>query len=265
MRRLLPPVDWGAGSYERMAEQLFGAARVVIDRAAPSRWEHVLDVGCGTGNAALLAAERGVRATGVDPAQRLLDVAAADAAARGLEASFVRGEAEALPLPDASASVVVSVFGVVFARDARATIDELARVAAPSGRIVLSAWPPEGALAEVARLRGELLANATGAPAGPPPFAWHDGDALAEAFGPLGFSVVVHEQRLAFTDRSAREFLDSEIGDHPMWVAARAELEPRGEMPAARDRALEIFEAANEEPLRFRVTSSYIVATISRA
>ena len=259
-------MDWGAGSYERMAAQLLEAARVVVDRAAPTRQEQLLDVGCGTGNATLLAAARGVRATGVDPAERLLDVAAADAAARGLEATFIRGEAEALPLADGSASVVVSVFGVIFARDADAAIGELARVAAPGGRIVLSAWLPEGALAEAARLRGELLANATGASVAPsPPFAWHDRNALEAAFAPLGFSVVVQEQRLSFTDRSARDFLDSEINDHPMWVAARAVLEPRGEMQAAHDRALEIFEAANEEPARFRVTSSYVLATLTRA
>ena len=53
----------------------------------------MVDVGCGSGNAALLAAERGAVVTGVDPAQRLLDVGAATAADRGLEVTFVLGEA----------------------------------------------------------------------------------------------------------------------------------------------------------------------------
>ncbi|MDQ6817834.1 MAG: class I SAM-dependent methyltransferase [Actinomycetota bacterium] len=37
--------------------------------------EHVVDVGCGTGNASLLAAARGAQVTGVDPSERLIEVA----------------------------------------------------------------------------------------------------------------------------------------------------------------------------------------------
>jgi hypothetical protein len=91
-----------------------------------------------------------------------------------------------------------------------------------------------------------------------------DGDALTEAFGPLGFSLAVERQQLAFVDRSARAFLDAEIEDHPVWVAARAVLEQGGEMQAARDRALEILEAANEDAARFRVSSSYVLVTLTR-
>jgi protein-L-isoaspartate O-methyltransferase len=47
--------DWGVGHYEHTAAQLHPAARVVVDRAAPQPGERVVDVGCGTGNAALLA------------------------------------------------------------------------------------------------------------------------------------------------------------------------------------------------------------------
>src|SRR3954452_16573973 len=79
---LMSTVDWGVGRYEDTALQLLPAARVVVDRAAPRPGERVVDVGCGTGNAALLAAERGARVTGVDPAARLLDVAREEAAAR---------------------------------------------------------------------------------------------------------------------------------------------------------------------------------------
>lgn len=79
-----PPrtLDWSLGNYEHTAAQLLPAARVVVDRAAPAAGERVADVGCGTGNAALLAAARGARVTGVDPAPRLLEVAREQAAAR---------------------------------------------------------------------------------------------------------------------------------------------------------------------------------------
>ena len=60
--------------------QLLPASSVVVERSAPRVGERLLDIGCGTGNAASLAAERGARVTGVDPAERLLDIARADAA-----------------------------------------------------------------------------------------------------------------------------------------------------------------------------------------
>jgi ubiquinone/menaquinone biosynthesis C-methylase UbiE len=112
-----PPrtLDWGLGNYEQTAAQLLPAARVVVDRAAPTPDERVVDVGCGTGNAALLAAARGARAIGVDPATRLLEVARDAAAARGLNATFALGDAESLPVDDRAADVVLSVFGVIFA------------------------------------------------------------------------------------------------------------------------------------------------------
>ena len=139
-------VDWDGGRYELVGEQLLPAAVAVVERAALRGDERVLDVGCGTGNAALLAAELGATVTGVDPAQRLLDVAAADASARGLSASFVRAEADAMPLADGAADVVMSVFGVVFAPDAAAVAAELARVTATGGRILLTAWLSAGPL-----------------------------------------------------------------------------------------------------------------------
>jgi SAM-dependent methyltransferase len=256
-------MDWDAGNYERIAAQLLPAARVVIDRTAPLVGERVLDIGCGTGNAAILAAERGARVTAVDPAQRLLDTGRAEAAARGVDVTFLRGEAARLPLPDSSADAVVSVFGVIFAADARAAAAEMARIAAPGARVVLTAWMPGGALADVMRIRREAT-EAAGVPAGPPPFAWHEQSALQDLFAGLGLSAVLHEHSLAFTASSPHEFVEHELRDHPGWVAARGALEPRGEMQAMRDRVQEVFQAANEEPRAFRVTSSYVVATATR-
>jgi SAM-dependent methyltransferase len=256
-------MDWNVGEYEHIAAQLLPAAQIVIDHAAPRKDEHVVDVGCGTGNAALLAAERGARVTGIDPARRLLDVAGADAAARGVDARFLCGEAARLPLADSTAEAIVSVFGVIFASDAPGAAAEMARVATPGGRIVLSAWMPGGALADVMRVRREATA-AAGTSGGGASFAWHDGAALTRAFAPYGFSVDLSEEHLAFTAASPQEFVATELRVHPGWIAARTVLEPRGEMRAVRDRVLEIFETANEDPAGFRVTSRYVVATARR-
>jgi SAM-dependent methyltransferase len=261
-----PPraMDWSVGHYEYAAAKLLPAARVVVDRAAPAEGERVVDVGCGTGNAALLAAARGARVKGVDPAARLLEVARADAAAQGLDVTFVEGDAAALPLPDGAADLVLSVFGAIFAPDARSAAAELARVTAPAGRIVLSAWIPEGAISKMVRAAREAVGRAIGAPAGPPPFAWHDRDALAGLLEPLGFEVELEEERIAFTADSPRAYLDAEVENHPLAVAGQAVLESRGEAEALRARTLQILEAENEDAGAFRVTSRYVVATARR-
>ena len=194
-------IDWGVGRYEDTATRLEPAARVVVDRAAPAAGERVVDVGCGTGNAALLAAERGAVVTGVDPAPRLLEVARADAAARGLDATFAPGHAAALPLGDGEADVLLSVFGVIFAPDPRAAAEELARVSAPAGahrpqRVDALGGRPSG---RARRGRGD--ADRPRRPAGPPPFAWHERTALAELFAPHGFEVTVDDEHLSFAAR----------------------------------------------------------------
>jgi SAM-dependent methyltransferase len=258
------PVDWSLGHYERTAAQLLPAARVLVDRASPTAGEYVVDVGCGTGNAALLAAEWGARVVGVDPAARLLGVARARAQERGLNAAFELGDAANLPVADGRADLVLSAFGLIFAPEPEAAAVELARVSAPAGRIVLSAWIPEGALAEIARVGAEAVARAVGAPAGSPPFPWHERDALEDLLGPHGFTVTIEGHRLAFTGTSPRAYLEADSAAHPMAVAARAMLEPLGEADAVYQRMLEIYEAANEDPSAFRVTSSYVVATARR-
>jgi len=258
-------LDWNLGRYERVAEQFLPAARVVVEHAAPKPGERVVDVGCGTGNAALLAAAVGARVIGVDPASRLLEVARTDAAARGLDAEFADGNAADLPLEDESADLVISVFGVIFAPDPGAAAAELARVTSSSGRVVLSAWIPEGAISRAARLARETIREALGQPPAPPRFAWHEREALAELFGPHGFAEpALAPERLAFTGPSLEDYFQAELESHPIWVAGRSILERAGLTEELRERTFEILEAANEDPDGFRVTSPYVVATLRR-
>jgi SAM-dependent methyltransferase len=260
-------LDWGIGEYEHTAAALLPCARVIVDEARIVPGEHVVDVGCGTGNAALLAAERGARVTGVDPAPRLLDVARAEAAARGLELSFVAGDAAGIPISDGDADVVLSVFGVIFAPDAGVAANELARVCADDGRIVLGAWRQVGVLSEMNRLFGAAVREALGpmAPPAAPPFAWHDRDALAGLFGPLGFEVTLTEHVHAFTAPSLDEYVATQVVHHPMSIAGRHVLERAGAANDVFERAIALLQEANEDPEGFRVTSPYVVATARRS
>src|SRR4051794_13866595 len=174
------------------------AAKVVVETADPVPGETVVDVGCGSGNAALLAAEHGSTVIGVDPSQRLLEVASAAAEERDLDAEFVLGEATSMPISAAEVDVVVSVFGVIFAEDPAAAAAEISRVTKQTARLVFAAWVPGGAISDAVRLTREVTAEILGQPPPSPPFAWHERESLAGLFAAHGFSVSVTEHPLPF-------------------------------------------------------------------
>jgi SAM-dependent methyltransferase len=258
-------MDWSDGGYEHLSHELLPAVKIVVDAANPMPGEHVVDLGCGDGNATLLVASRGARATGIDPASRLLEVGSARAAERSLDASFLAGVADAIPLALGSTDAVVSVFGVVFAPDAAAAAEELARVAARKSRVVLTAWRPHGALAEAVRLRTSAIGRARGpAPGGSAPFAWHDVSALRELFGPYGFTVSATDATLPFVGASAAAYGSNMFRHHPVWLEAARLLDAEALETLHAD-AIRVFADANEDPTGFRVTSEYVIATLERA
>src|SRR5262245_50562601 len=85
----------------------------------------VLDVGCGTGVAAITAARRGAKVTGLDLTPALLERAKYNAKLAGVEVDFHEGDAENLPFPDASFDIVVSQFGHMFAPRPMVAIQEM--------------------------------------------------------------------------------------------------------------------------------------------
>ena len=258
------PIDWGVGQYETTAAQLLPAARVVVAAAGLRAGERVLDLGCGTGNAALLAAEHGTQVTGVDPAQRLLDVARSRAQAERKQITFLPGEAASIPVDDSSVDVVISVFAVIFAPDPVGAVAELDRVLAADGRVVLSAWIPEGPIFEMNAAAGKAVREAVGAPPTMQPFPWHHLDALEGLFDPYGFEVEVERHSLVFSAPSPEGYLEAEGQNHPVAITGFQVLEGLGRADEVRQRLLEILQEGNEDPNSFRATSHYVVATARR-
>lgn len=257
--------DWGVGRYEEIAPALLPAARVVVDTAAIQPQERVLDLGCGSGNATLLAAAQSSEIIGIDPAPRLLEVAQSRATAAGYDTlRFLAGSAEKLPLGEAEIDVAISVFAVIFAADAEAAAAELSRVLAPHGRIVLSAWIPSGTIFQYVALAAETVRRELGVPSQPPPFLWEDREALIGLLGTHGFGVRLTEHSLAFTGASPEAFLDDQSRNHPLAAAGMAVLDRIGKAADLRERLLEVLREGNEDPEAFRATSRYVVAEARR-
>jgi arsenite methyltransferase len=101
--------------------------------------ERVLDLGSGGGIDVLLSARRvgpSGFAYGVDMTDEMLTLARANAARAGAKnVEFLKGEIEALPLPDASMNVVISNCVINLSTDEPAVLTEMFRVLVPGGRI----------------------------------------------------------------------------------------------------------------------------------
>jgi SAM-dependent methyltransferase len=251
-------VDWGAGCYERTASELEPVAAAVVDAALPQPGERVLDLACGTGNAALLAAARGAHVVGVDAAPRLLEVARGRAGELGVEAEFREGDLLELPVPDGSADVVLSVFGLIFAPDPALAMGEVARVAAPGARVYLSAWIPAGPLNAMLAAMGRVLARVSQAPP-PERFAWSDSAAVESVAAGAGLSLHgTTRAELAIRDASPEAYVTGSR-EHPMSHAVQPVLEQAGVDAEARGAMIDALREANEDPGGFLVHSPYVV------
>jgi arsenite methyltransferase len=101
--------------------------------------ERVLDLGSGGGIDVLLSARRvgpSGFAYGVDMTDDMLTLARANAVKAGTEnVEFLKGEIEALPLPDQAVDVVISNCVINLSTDKPAVLGEMFRVLVPGGRI----------------------------------------------------------------------------------------------------------------------------------
>jgi len=128
-----------ASSYDAWFDTLLGQVvdrlekRLIYRLAQPKAGESALDVGTGTGHFACDLALCGLRVTGYDSSEAMLQVARA----RDAGVYWQKGEAEGLPFADGSFDLVLAVAALDFMRDRDLALAEMFRVTAPGGRMVV--------------------------------------------------------------------------------------------------------------------------------
>ncbi|SFO84087.1 class I SAM-dependent methyltransferase [Amycolatopsis rubida] len=126
--------DW-AEIQERTARPAWLA---VLNELTPSPGRQLLDLGCGAGGFARLAAGRGIRVSGLDTSAALVAIARTRTSA----GTFRVGDMEQIPFPDDEFSAVTAFNSLHFARDPAKVIAEAIRVTRPGGHIAIAAWDP---------------------------------------------------------------------------------------------------------------------------
>jgi SAM-dependent methyltransferase len=225
----LTRATWAAGNFGEVARRgLWGVGERIVQRVGVGKNERVLDVACGTGNAAIRAAQAGGHVVGLDLTPELFETGRRLAAEAGVSVDWVEGDAEAIPYDDNSFDVVLSTFGCMFAPRHRVAAAELARVLRPGGRLGLCNWTPEGSQGHFFRALGAYL------PPLPdfaqPPLLWGTEDHVRELFAGCGVQLEFERDTAVESEPFAtgREAIDFSASNFGPLMMLRGRLEAQG-------------------------------------
>ncbi len=170
---------WMAGNYDYFSRFMESSAVEFLARLPLREGDRLLDVACGSGQLALLAARKGAKVTGVDIATNSIAAARGRAGADGLDARFDEGDAEELPYGDESFDVVASIYGAMFAPRPERVARELVRVCRRGGTIGMANWTKEGFVGRMLQTIGKFVSP----PGMPSPLLWGDEATVKDRFG----------------------------------------------------------------------------------
>lgn len=192
---------WALGDFHRVAKDVvWDLGPVLVEACGIGTEQRVLDVGAGTGNAALRAAETGAEVVASDLTPELFEAGRREAAARGVEVEWVEADAERLPFADGEFDVVISCIGAMFAPHHQATADELLRVCRPGGTIGMVNWTPEGTIGHLFRVFAPYAPPPP--PDAEPPVMWGSEEHVRELLGD-GVETLDLERRQLVVDHFA--------------------------------------------------------------
>ena len=203
-------------------------ARHLLERVELRPGQSVLDVACGTGIVARLAAPRVApsgRVTGLDLNKGMLDVARACATKAGLEIEWREGDGSSLPFAASSFEVVTCSQGLQFFPDKVRALREMWRVAAPGGALALGVFGVPSAYTAALADALARYAGAAVAARSLTPYSLGDTQLLrrmaSDAFGEIEIQTVLLPRRIAPT----QEWLLQDTEGTPHGTAI-AEMDP---------------------------------------
>jgi ubiquinone/menaquinone biosynthesis C-methylase UbiE len=195
---------WASGDFHAVATLIQPVADVLCDAVDLQAGWRVIDVACGSGNAAIAAARCGCDVIGIDYVPALLARGRRRVEAEGLPVELLEGDAEAIAFADGSFDAALSVFGAMFAPDHAKAATELARVCRPGGRIGLATWTPDGFIGEMLKV---VAAHVPPAPGVASPSLWGSEQYLRELFGASVDELMATERTFKFRFPSAEAFV----------------------------------------------------------
>ena len=254
---------WGMGDYDAMMRQegLYGVGQRLVQRLGIRPGEAVLDVACGTGNAAIPAAQAGARVTGVDLSPEMLDVGRRRADAIGVEVEWRDADAEQLPWDDGSFDVVLSTFGAMFAPRHEVVADEIARMLRrDTGRMGICSWTPEGVFGDFFRTVAAYL------PPDPefvdPPLRWGEEAHVHELFEGTDVQLEFDRDHWEITHDSAEAAVECYTTRLGPVIQARRFADTEGRWAQLRDDLARLFaehRTRDADDVRFEAESLVVV------
>jgi SAM-dependent methyltransferase len=176
--------DRAAERYEECWTDTSLFVEPLLDAVGVRGGSRLLDVACGPGFVPEAAAARGAEPVGLDVAPAMIE----RARERCPGLTFVEGDAERLPFPDASFDAVTMNFGILHLSRPESALAEARRVLVPGGRFAFTAWVAEGNVAaEIVDSAVAAHAVAIELPAGPPYYVFAEAEKARRALAHAGF------------------------------------------------------------------------------
>ncbi len=179
--------------YESVFEPLSVAfAKAAFDAIGLNPGMRILDVGAGSGGAALELAARGCDVVAIDASSGMVARIAERAAARKLTIDARAVDGQALRLPNNDFDAAISVFGVILFPDAIRGLAEMRRVVKPGGRVAVVTWtePQHYELATALRAAIQSVQPDASPAALPAQLRFRDRNDFAALFQAAGFDAV---------------------------------------------------------------------------
>lgn len=152
----------------------------------PKPSDKILDIGCGSGVFANLAAKSGADVTGFDATEQLIE----EAKLRNSSIQFLTGEMEELPFDDNTFDIVTGFNSFQYASDVKNALTQAKRVLKDKGKLAVMIWGDKDDCEATTYLKevGSLLPPPP--PGAPGPFALTDNHLLENILEEIGLRIL---------------------------------------------------------------------------